>query len=353
MSRRRTSNTRMTSARQRKRQFFADVNARGGRERWQKTGKFCGLFLRFTLATALLCGVYFGVTKGWRALFWKNSDYSLRAVLITKEGGGVALTNEQIFAASGIALGQNILSYSLPDIQKAVAQLPQVQKVKVLRSLPNRMEIRVEERRPVAWITTRKEDDHLTSESSYLVDADANWFRPKEVLHEYKILPVIYGVVTDDLQAGQVIRNAEILATLDLIQKNTKAAKFQARSFDVTKGYCIVARDQNGTQMTFALDDIERQFESLDKARQLEQNFSQQISTVNLMLTRNIPITWVPPQPPEETEFPPRPVEVAKPTTKDLKARQAKKPEPKKIEPKKEPKRPNPDQGLYKPFLRA
>jgi cell division protein FtsQ len=351
MSRRRTRNTRMTPARQRKKQFFAEVNARGGRERWQKLGMCCGLFLRFALVTALIYGAYFGVTRGWSSLFWKNPDYSVRDVKIHSDGS--AVTREQILSASGIKLGQNILSYRLPDVQKAVSELPQIQKVKVLRYLPNKLEIWVEERKPVAWITSKQGDDYLNSQTSYLVDMEGNWFRPKQVIHQYETLPVIHGVMTDNLQAGQVIRNAELLAALELIDKNKKGSKFQPKSLDVSKGYCVIVTDRNGTVITFGLDDLDGQFARLDAAREAERNLSQQIATVNLMLSRNVPITWVPPQPPEETDFPPKPVEVVKPTSKDLKPKTTKKPEPKKPEPKREPKKTAPDKELYKPFLRA
>ncbi len=352
MSRRRTRNTRMTPARQRKKQFFAEVNARGGRQRLQKFSMYCGLFLRFSLVTALVCGVYFGVTRGWSSLFWQNPDYALQD--ITVKNSGSALTRDQVIAASGVQVGKNILSYTLSDIEAAVRKLPQVgtrpEDVTVNRYLPNRLEIHIVERKPVAWVVTKATPDYLTNPNAYLVDAEGAWFRPKQVLHEYETLPVISGVVTDNLQPDQVIRSAELLAALELIEKNIKTPRFQARMIDISRGYCMIVKDQSGALITFGLDDLDGQLARLDQARDAEKNLSQQIATVNVMLERNIPITWVPPLPPEETDFPPKPVDTAKPTTKDLKAKQQKKPEPKKV-PAKEPKKPNPDSGLYKPFL--
>lgn len=348
MSRRRTRNTRMTPAHQRNKQLFAEVNARGGRQRWEKFSMWCGLFLRFSVVSALVCGVYFGITRGWDSLFWRNPDYALQDVTVKNPGS--ALTRDQVIAASGVKVGQNILSYNLSEIEAAVRRLPQVgnrpEDVTVNRYLPNRLEIHIVERKPVAWVVTKATADYLSNPNAYLVDADAAWFRPKQVLHEYETLPVISGVVTDNLQPGEAIRSSELMAALALIQKN----RIPARSIDVSKGYCMVVKDQNGALITFGLDDLESQLERLQQARDAEKNLSQEIATVNVMLSRNIPITWVPPLPPEETDFPPKPVDSVKPTTKDLKAKQQKKPEPRK-EPKKEPKKANPDSGLYKPFL--
>lgn len=344
MSRRSTRNTRMTPARKRKKQFFAEVNARGGRERWAKFSKWIGLFMRTAIMVALVVGAYFAITRGWETLFWRNPDYALKEVTVRNDG--TSLTREQIIAASGVKPGQNILSYSLPEIEESLRKLPQVDgKPVVQRSLPNRMEIWIKERKPVAWITQKETDQHLVNPKSYLVDKDGAWFRPKQVLHEYRTLPVIVGVQTDNLEPKKPVHSMEMMLALELIKRN-----FQARSFDITKGYCVDVKDQNGTLITFGLDDLEGQLARLEQVREVERKLSQQVATVNLMLSRNIPIKWVPPVPPEDADFPPKPVDTAKPTTKDLKAKQVKKPEPKK-ELKKEPKKPNPDSSLYKPFL--
>ncbi len=312
----------------------------------------CGLALRFSFAAALVIGVYFGAIKGWKTLFWQNPDYALRDIVV--KNVGAALTRDQVIAASGVEIGKNILSYNLSDIESAVRKLPQVgnrpEDVTVNRYLPNRLEIHIVERKPVAWVVTKATENYLSNPNAYLVDADANWFRPKQVLHDYETLPVIAGVVTDNLQPGEAIRSAELMAALGLIQKNTEHPRFRAQSIDISKGYCMCVRDQNGALITFGLDDLEGQLARLDQAQEAEKNLSQQIATVNVMLARNIPITWVPPVPPEDVDFPPKQNDVAKPTTKELKAKQAKKPEPKK-ELRKEPKKSNPDSGLYKPFL--
>jgi hypothetical protein len=186
-------------------------------------------------------------------------------------------------------------------------------------------------------------------------------------LHQYETLPVIVGVQTENLSPKLAVMSAELKAALELISKSTKlpdkegepeTVPFQARMLDITKGYCVVLKDHNGTQITFGLDDIDGQLERLKIARKTERELSQQMATVNLMLARNIPITWVPPVQPEDSDFPPKPAENPKPTTKDLKQKVAKKPEGKAADPKKdtkelkkEPKKSNPDNGIYKPFL--
>lgn len=367
MSRRSTRNTRMTPARQRKKQFFAEVNARGGRERWNRFAMWIGRFLRIAFVLALLGGSYYGITRGWNSLFWRNPDYALRDVTVKSDGS--SLTRDQVIAASGLQLGHNILSYRLPEMQEALKKLPQVEFAEVRRYLPNRMEIRIKERKPVAWITTKASDDYLSNPKSYLVDKDGAWFRPKQVLHEYETLPVIVGVVTDNLQPKQVIRSAELLGALELIRRTTEidpqhpdSPRLQPRSLDISKGYCIELKDQNGALLIFGLSNFDEQFARLEAARKAERDLSQQIATVNLMMSRNIPIMWVPPLPPEESDFPPKAVENVKPGTKELKQKQANaelksepkkeiKKEPKKEVPKKEPKKANPDHGLYKPFL--
>lgn len=353
MSRRRTRNTRMTPARQRKKELFAEVNARGGRERWSRLGIWVGRLLRCSVAMGLIYGIYVGATLGYKNLFWENPDYALKDVSVKTDGS--SLTREQVIATAGLKFGKNILSYSLPDLKEALRKLPQVEVAEVRRYLPNRMEIRIKERKPVAWVTASAADDVRTNQKSYLVDSQGEWFRPRLVVHEFETLPVITGVVTDNLQPREAIRSEELMAALELIEKNTKSPRFQVRTIDISKGYCVIVKSQDGMEITFGLSDIDAQLAKLDEVRKLERSLSQQVASTNLIPSRNIPIRWVPPLPPEDADFPPKPVETAKPATKDLKTKPVvKKPEPKKEskpEPKKEPKKSNPDNGLYKPFL--
>ncbi len=345
MSRRRTQNTRMTPARQRRGALYAEVNARGGRERWSRFGKWVGLLLRCTIMAGAICGIYYGATAGFKSLFWENPDYALKDVSVKMEGS--SLTRDQVIAAAGLQFGKNILSYSLPQMKDALNKLPQVEFAEIRRYLPNRLEIRIKERKPVAWVTANVTDDFRTNPKSYLVDSQGAWFRPKKIIHEFETLPVIAGVITENLQPRQAIRSEELMVAIELIEKNTKSPRFQARTLDISKGYCIIVKGQDGMEITFGLADIDAQLVRLDKVREAERALSQQVAAVNLIPSRNVPIRWVPPLPPEDADFPPKPVEPVKPTTKEIKTKSV----PKKPEPKKEPKKSNPDNGLYKPFL--
>ena len=53
----------MTPARQRKKQFFAEVNARGGRERWNRFAMWIGRLLRIAFVLAL-CSNALALTGG-------------------------------------------------------------------------------------------------------------------------------------------------------------------------------------------------------------------------------------------------------------------------------------------------
>ena len=62
---------------------------------------------------------------------------------------------------------------------------------------------------------------------------------------------------------------------------------------DVSRGYCITVTDQKRAQLTFGLDDVESQLRRLTVVQREAALMTQEVKTVNLMLARNIPVTFV------------------------------------------------------------
>jgi len=82
------------------------------------------------------------------------------------------LQREQVLKAADLREGENIFSVNLGRIHDRIQQLPQSDEVQVVRKLPGEIDIRVVERKPVAWITTDKEiSDPFASDAAFLMDA--------------------------------------------------------------------------------------------------------------------------------------------------------------------------------------
>jgi cell division protein FtsQ len=247
------------------------------------------------LVAAALGGVAFGAKRALNALFFSNPDYSLKTVDVSVDGN---LNRETVLRTSQVALGQNIFSIDLPKLQDRLTTLPQVEESRVQRILPNKLVISIQERRPVAWVVPPDTNTgSFNFENAYLVDRRGILLKTKSLAPEYLGLPLIVGVDTSNVQPGQPLESDEVKSALDLIRADSEILKgrLQIQSIDVSKGYALVVTDRQHASVTFGPDDIEWQLKRLETIMNFCDQNNRELQTVNLMVQRNVPVTFVPP----------------------------------------------------------
>jgi cell division septal protein FtsQ len=246
------------------------------------------------LLVAGIGGAVYGVREGMKKFFWQNADYKLSEIAVTKDG---TLTRQQILDASGIREGANIFSINLAQAQEKIAALPQVEHAELQRTLPNKIAINVAERKPVAWITAKASDEPSTAPDAFLVDRRGVVMKIKNRRLEYQHLPVITGMPTENFDEGQTVSSQELKSALDLIRLTSESAvqsRFQVRSIDLSKGYCMVVTNQTHAQITFGLDRVESQLERLAIFLDRIEQSRRELRAINLMVQRNVPVTFAP-----------------------------------------------------------
>lgn len=355
MKPRRNSNKKLTTARDaQKKHIIRGVVKRGAKPQLKAAKRNAWRAIKVLFKLSLIAAIGYGGWYSYDRFFWRNPDYALSDVAFTTDG---SLTREQALTVAQLKLGRNLYDYDLDAATAALEGLPQVANVEIRRYLPNRIEVAVTERKPVAWVVNEVED-----ERTHLLDARGLVFKPKRLLNEYDPLPVISGVELGDLVPGKPIRKSELLAALQLLQLSRANTDTQVLRIDVSKGYCLVATDQRHAKVTFGLDEIGEQLRRLSLYRNeaLGGNLalgipSREIETINLMVQYNVPVTFVPLPEPEPVEAPPAPEpspssrhgRPATDASKATKPAPAKKAEPTK--PKDTPKR----DGVTKQFRRT
>ncbi len=70
---------------------------------------------------------------------------------------------------------------------------------------------------------------------------------------------------------------------------------FQIREIDLSKSYCLLVTDKNRTRVTFGLNDLETQLQRLEQFLVYCDDSKQELETVNLVVQRNIPVTFATP----------------------------------------------------------
>src|SRR5207245_10734129 len=67
------------------------------------------------------------------------------------------------------------------------------------------------------------------------------------------------------------------------------------REFDTCKGYCLLVTDKGHTRVTVGFDHLEKQIQRLEQFLVYADDSRHEIETVNLLVQRNIPVTFMKP----------------------------------------------------------
>jgi len=292
----RARNRRLSSFRQRRQQHLLDVKVRSRKAVAHRNRRMLVVFSKVALVIALLSGIYVGAHFAAKRFFLDNPDYKLTNIEVQTDG---TLQREQILNVAVLREGENIFRVNLAHVHDRLQDLPQVDEVEVVRKLPAEIDIRIVERKPIAWITSEKQiSDPFASEAAFLVDARGVLMKEKKLLPEYLGLPLILGCTSELLEAGKIVESPETKAALELLRLSTRSfmqTRFQIRDIDVSKGYCLVVTDKNHSKVTFGFDNLDTQLQRLEQFLIYSDDAHREIATVNLIVQRNIPVTWAKP----------------------------------------------------------
>ena len=85
----------------------------------------------------------------WDRAFLTSTTYAVGQFELVTNG---AITAPQVAAVTGLRPDQNITALDLGILRRQLLTLPQVREAMVERRLPNHLSVRLEERRPAAWL---------------------------------------------------------------------------------------------------------------------------------------------------------------------------------------------------------
>jgi len=324
----RVANQRLSTWRQRRQQHLLDVRVRSRRASHHRNWRILILLSKTALGIAFCAGSYYGIRQGLSHFFFDNPDYRLSTIAVQTDG---TLQRDQILKSAQLSEGLNIFSVNLARVRDQLQQLAQVDEAQVERKMPNEIDIHITERKPIAWITSEKAiSDPFVSDAAFLVDARGILMKEKKLLPEYLALPLITGCSSEALVPGKTIDSFEAKAALELLRLTTTSfmqTRFQIREVDVSKGYCLLVTDKNHTQVMFGFENLATQMQRLEQFLIYSDDSHREIETVDLLVARNIPVTFTKPAAAiiselgEETDLP-SPAEEAKTATAKTVARE-------------------------------
>ncbi len=290
------------------RDHLLDVRIRTSTARRRNQEKLGRWIRNIVLFVCILGASVYGVRFALNRFFFENTEYTLTRITLKLDD---ILTREEALAECGLREGVNIFSVDLAGVERAFQAIPEVQTARVVRELPNHIQVTLTARKPVAWIAAEGvTGDPTASERSMLVDAGGLLMHPRHLSPEEFHLPVIYGVKDDNLQDGEILPNEEARLALDLIEivESHPESLLKIRTLDVSKGYRIDVVNDTNSRIIFAASDFEAQLARLQQLLMHCSEAGRTLESVNLMVKRNTPVTFVMAVAPvlETPELPPK-----------------------------------------------
>jgi cell division septal protein FtsQ len=280
-------NQRLGKAKPRSQQVL-EVSVRREKEQVRRVRSVVGGIAKLILFVALGVAAWVGTREGLRRFLWENPVFFITDIHAKSDG---SLTREQILQLGGVIEGTNYFAFDTKKVRASLAALPQVDRIDIQRTFPHRLEIEIWERQPVAWLTEEAGIDPTTTDRSFLIDRRGWVLKPRKN-QDYLPLPIISGVELGNLVPGKKANTLQINAALELLRQNNGNANWQIKNIDVKKKYCMVVTDRSHAEITFGLDEIDKQLSKLTRLIEYLEPQHREIQTVNLLVKYNTPVTF-------------------------------------------------------------
>jgi len=259
------------------------------------------------VALGIMFGTVFGLYLLWCMGEWaldkfvyKNSEFAIRQIEVQTDG---VIVPDQLRRLSLVKPGENLIALDLAAVKRNLELVPTIGSVSVERILPRTLQIRVTERRPVAQVNVpRAGTTGGITVSVFQLDADGYVMLPLDprlcVIPLSQMsgqLPVIVGLNMYELQPGHRVESPQVRAALQLVaafDHSPMAGFVDLRRIDVSSPGVVVATTEQGSRITFSLDNLDRQLQRWREIYDLGQRMNKAIVTLDLAVSNNVPVRW-------------------------------------------------------------
>lgn len=274
------------------------------------------------MAFGVLFGTVFGLYVLWKLgewsldlLVYKNRSFAIQQVEVQTDG---VIALEQLRRWTGVKPGDNLFALDLARVKRDLEMVPFIASVSVERVLPRTLRIRVSEREAVAQVNVARPNPRGGVEMAvFQLDPDGVVMLPLDprqrstaLLEPEAPLPVLTGLKLTDLQPNRRIESPQVQAALGLIAafaSSPMSGLVDLRQIDVASPEIIVVKTGQGGEITFGLDEFDRQLRRWREIYDLGIRQRRNIASLDLAVTNNIPARWLeasaapvsPPRPPK------------------------------------------------------
>lgn len=232
-------------------------------------------------------------------------EFNFESNLPTEKGG---ISRDKIQEVTQLRPDINVMKVNLTDIHDALCKLPQVEEAIVERFLPNRIDIRVNERTPVAWLVCKDLDlPARDSVKGRFVDANGVVFQVHSLTNQYAPLPELEFPQLSEGEKNKALTDRRALQALKLVQlfdQQPWPDALRMKKVTVTSNYALEAKLSDGADVVFDLEGLPKQIDRLTKIYQYATANHETVDSVKLISDKNTPVKFVAKQTAPEPQQP-------------------------------------------------
>ncbi len=260
------------------------------------------------LSFGILFGTVFGLYLLWRTgewalnrLVYENPAFAIRQIDVQTDG---VITHDQLRRWAGVKLGENLVALDLARVRRDLKLSSLIEWVAVERVLPNTLRLRVVEREPLARVLVLRPVPNGGCEVKTLqLDLECNVILPLERQQRTTpptpaddLLPVLEGLQPNELVPAKRLESPQARAAMQLItafERSPMAGVFDLRRIDLSSPDILQVTTWQGSDVTFATKDLERQLLRWAEVHKYGQTNNVAIASVDLSVTNNVPVRWM------------------------------------------------------------
>jgi cell division septal protein FtsQ len=264
--------------------------------------RFAVLALTALVTVAL---VYTLGERGWQWLrehaFYNNQAFALNTIEVQTDGW---ITPDQVRQWAGVKLGDNLLAIDLDRIKRDLELIPQVERAVVERVLPHLLRLHVTEREPIAQVQGLQPDERGSlAPAVFYLDAQGVAIPPLAQAQPHPLvtqalaaLPVIRGVSSAELRAGQPTQHAAVRTALGLVtglERSPLAGLVELRTVELLSPDVLLATTSQGGEVTLGTEDLAQQLRRWRLVHEAGLKLGRAIGSLDLSVSNNCPLSWL------------------------------------------------------------
>lgn len=205
-----------------------------------------GVVLLALLAIAAVAGAHLWVTTSPRF-----------AVAAVDVHGASRLSVDRIRTVAGVAPGDNLWSVDTSEVRGRLEGMPEIRRADVVRALPNRLTILVEERRPFTLVHAGRL--HWVDEDGHVLGEETRAVAPE--------VPIISGLTEDELATMRTAPTAKARDAITLIRallRSGSALAAEISEIDMGRVEGPVLYTVDGVEVRLGTDDWDERLARLE-----------------------------------------------------------------------------------------